>query len=424
MTFPPLCLSCTAILRENFGGARRNRTADKGFADLCLTTWRPRHRTRVGRVKPGDRGLPVQFPALCCTCKLFLPWSEILLMKKLQKPTGLKTRHYKSSAGGGGLLLLAGTGFVDDGGPDEVTPLGPRAVVVAHVVVAEQILQNEPGMRAAFPDAAVGDDLVGSGDALGLIELLKILERLEGAVLVGSLRPRDICGFGDVSRALGGFVHSRRSNDLSGELVDGTNIHELAGLAAVHYGKNIVFVGAKGFIEAGDAIGGRRDVDGILGQRALLFEPFLAAAVDEPDVFVAVIFELPEGVGGEPIVVIAVKKNGGVVGNAGSAEQLFERGLVDQIAADVVLELGLPVPADSAGDMALIVGGGVHVDFDEAEIGRIQILREPIGGNENFGVFVVGHLQVSSSCFDVRNSIDAKQKTHLPVRFWRWAENS
>jgi hypothetical protein len=27
--------------RKN-GGAGRNRTADKGFADLCLTTWRPR----------------------------------------------------------------------------------------------------------------------------------------------------------------------------------------------------------------------------------------------------------------------------------------------------------------------------------------------------------------------------------------------
>lgn len=24
------------------GGARRNRTADEGFADLCLPTWRPR----------------------------------------------------------------------------------------------------------------------------------------------------------------------------------------------------------------------------------------------------------------------------------------------------------------------------------------------------------------------------------------------
>src|SRR5580704_4219563 len=27
---------------RQFGGAGRDRTADKGFADLCLTTWRPR----------------------------------------------------------------------------------------------------------------------------------------------------------------------------------------------------------------------------------------------------------------------------------------------------------------------------------------------------------------------------------------------
>jgi hypothetical protein len=30
------------VCQESIGGARRNRTADKGFADLCLTTWRPR----------------------------------------------------------------------------------------------------------------------------------------------------------------------------------------------------------------------------------------------------------------------------------------------------------------------------------------------------------------------------------------------
>ena len=30
------------VLWEKIGGARRNRTADRGFADLCLTTWRPR----------------------------------------------------------------------------------------------------------------------------------------------------------------------------------------------------------------------------------------------------------------------------------------------------------------------------------------------------------------------------------------------
>jgi hypothetical protein len=41
--------------------------------------------------------------------------------------------------------------------------------------------------------------------------------------------------------------------------------------------------------------------------------------------------------------------------------------------------------------VALVVGSGVHVNFDEAEIGGIKILGGPIGGNQNFGVFVVGH---------------------------------
>ena len=126
-------------------------------------------------------------------------------------------------------------------------------------------------------------------------------------------------------------------------------------------------------------IGRRRDVCGILGDRALFFEPFLAAAVDEADVLVAVQLQLPKGVGGEPIVVVAIEKNRCVIGNAGGAEKLFEGGLVDQVAADVVLELGLPVPADGAGDVSLVVGGSVHVDFDEAEIGGIEILRGPIG---------------------------------------------
>src|SRR5215470_14235608 len=36
--------------KKNFGGAERNRTADKGFADPCLTTWR---RRRCGLVRLG-----------------------------------------------------------------------------------------------------------------------------------------------------------------------------------------------------------------------------------------------------------------------------------------------------------------------------------------------------------------------------------
>lgn len=30
--------------RDDFGGAGENRTPDKGFADLRLTTWLPRHK--------------------------------------------------------------------------------------------------------------------------------------------------------------------------------------------------------------------------------------------------------------------------------------------------------------------------------------------------------------------------------------------
>ena len=89
--------------------------------------------------------------------------------------------------------------------------------------------------------------------------------------------------------------------------------------------------------------------------------------------------QLPQGVRGEPVVVVAVEKNSGVIGNAGGAEKLFERGFVDEVAADIVLKLGLPVPADGAGDVSLVVGGGIHIDFDETKIGGIQIFSRPIG---------------------------------------------
>ena len=47
-----------------------------------------------------------------------------------------------------------------DGGPDGVAPLGPGAVVVADVVVAEQVVEHEPGVARALADTAVGYDVV------------------------------------------------------------------------------------------------------------------------------------------------------------------------------------------------------------------------------------------------------------------------
>jgi hypothetical protein len=60
--------------------------------------------------------------------------------------------------------------------------------------------------------------------------------------------------------------------------------------------------------------------------------------------------------------------------------------------------------------VALIVGGGVHIDFDETKIGGVQVLSYPIRGNENFGVFIARHYwsPLLASTFESR--FDAKNK--------------
>src|SRR6266481_939981 len=243
-------------------------------------------------------------------------------------------------------------------------------------------------MGAALADAAVGDDFVFAIDALGVVEFFQIVVRLKGAVFVGRVCPGNVRGLGNVAGTLGSFGHARRGDNLAGKFINGANVDELAGLATFDDGEDFFLAGAEGIVNARNVIGRGGDFGGILCERSLFLEPLFAATVDEANVLMAVELQLPESVSGEPVVVVAIKKDGGVVGNAGGAEKPFESGLVDQVAADAVLELGLPVAGDRAGDVALVVGGGVHVDFDEAEIGGIEILSGPIGGNENFGVFV------------------------------------
>src|SRR5664279_3455875 len=68
--------------------------------------------------------------------------------------------------------------------------LGPRTVIVLHVVVAEQLMQREPGVAGALTDAAVGDGVAAVIEALIAVELSQIVVGLEGAVFVGGLAPR------------------------------------------------------------------------------------------------------------------------------------------------------------------------------------------------------------------------------------------
>src|SRR6267143_216254 len=78
-------------------------------------------------------------------------------IEKRRKP--LPPRHEKNIERLWNLFL--------DWEPDRVAPFGPGAVVVLDVRVAEQVLQDEPGVGGPLSDSAVGDYLMLRGDPLG-----------------------------------------------------------------------------------------------------------------------------------------------------------------------------------------------------------------------------------------------------------------
>ena len=96
---------------------------------------------------------------------------------------------------------------------DEIAPLGPRAVVVLHVLEAEQVLQHEPREARAFADAAVRDHRLIARDALRGVQRFQIVEALERPIVVAVPAPRDALRAGDVSAALAGFGQSGRRQD-------------------------------------------------------------------------------------------------------------------------------------------------------------------------------------------------------------------
>ena len=54
---------------------------------------------------------------------------------------------------------------------DEVPPLGPRPVVVLDVLLAEQLVKHEPGVRRALADPAVRDDRLARQHALAAVQI-------------------------------------------------------------------------------------------------------------------------------------------------------------------------------------------------------------------------------------------------------------
>ena len=172
----------------------------------------------------------------------------------------------------------------------------------------------------------------------------------------------------------------RRSQDPAGELVRRTHVHQVLRPDGVD---RLLAERPDRQVRLASGVAGLLAGGHLATERSAVQLPFLAAAVEQLDVRVPVEREVPVGIGGEPVVVAPVEHHCVVVGDALLREQLPEAGLVHEVADHRVLQLGLPVDADRARDVATLVRGGVLVDLDEHHPGCVEVVLGPVGGYQD-----------------------------------------
>ncbi len=104
----------------------------------------------------------------------------------------------------------------------------------------------------------------------------------------------------------------------------------------------------------------------------------------------AVQLELPVRPRGEPVVVVAVEDDRRVRCDPAVSQEGAEVLAAGDIAADPVGELAGPVPADGARQVALLVGGRVDIDLDEANARVVEVGLRPGRIDEDVGGGVGG----------------------------------
>ena len=117
-----------------------------------------------------------------------------------------------------------------------------------------------------------------------------------------------------------------RRDQLAAVLLRAPNVDERPASAAPSRVEHLVPAGPDRLVAVRRACTGRPQRPGDVGrQLAALVDPLLAAAVQDPHVVVAVELQIPVGVGGEPVVLVAVEDDGRVVADSALAEQPLER---------------------------------------------------------------------------------------------------
>ncbi len=288
-----------------------------------------------------------------------------------------------------------------DGCTDAIAPLGPGAVVVADVVVAEKVGEDEPGVGGALTNAAVGDDVVIGFEAKFVgVDLFEFLACFEGVVGVASGLPWNGLGTGDVTAAQDAFLGVfRHVGEFAGELARGADVNEGFAFAGVAQGvikkgadAGVVALGRDGVVRGGVA-------GFVFGEGAAFGDPLVAAAVEDFAAGVAEEVEDPEGVAGPPVGFVAVEDAGGVGGDAEAGAEAGELFGLEVVADGLVVEVGTPVDVDGTRDVTGGIEEDVFVAFDDANGGVCEVVGEPLGGDEGFGVGVLGEF-VFAHVFD------------------------
>ncbi len=124
---------------------------------------------------------------------------------------------------------------------------------------------------------------------------------------------------GNVAAPLGAFLGQISwGQQLPAELLRRTDIHQ-SDISLVHRREHVVPVGPDVLIGVTGTVGLAGRVSSLSSQGAVLGHPLGPAPVHQLDVPVTVVFQLPEGPGRKPVVVIPVEDDGGVVIDAGVA---------------------------------------------------------------------------------------------------------
>ena len=99
------------------------------------------------------------------------------------------------------LLGLDLLGFLY-GRSHDAAPLGPGTVIVAYVLVSQQLGQNEPCVGGTLTDTAIGDGFFGAVDSFASVERRQVVCGFERTVFVDCLAPRDVGRPRDMSAPL------------------------------------------------------------------------------------------------------------------------------------------------------------------------------------------------------------------------------